>query len=71
MNPDADYLYSIHDHSKILMMYHCEIKKTSDTALTDIEAIKNYISARYAKKTNLRFKRDNIELFDSIKLLND
>ena len=71
MNPDTDYLYSIHDHSKILMIYHCEVKKVSSTALADIGATRNYISARYVKKTNLRFSRSDANSLRSVRLSNE
>lgn len=57
MDPDRDYLYSIHDRSSILIMYHCEINKMQGTVLADIGASRNYVSARYAMKANLRFTR--------------
>ena len=52
-------------------MYNCEIKKTSDTMLADIEAIKNYISARYVKKTNPHFSRDDANSLYNVRLLNE
>src|SRR5277367_4844491 len=55
IDPDSEYLCSIPDRANILMMYHCEVGQVPGTALADTGATKNYISARYAKKANLRF----------------
>ena len=71
MDPDYDYLCSIHDRSNVLMMYHCEVGKVQGTALADTGATKNYISARYAKKANLCFtRRVNADSLRSIRLPN-
>ena len=67
MNSDSDYLCSIHDHSDVLMMYHCEVNKVQGTTLADTGANKNYISARYAKKANLRFRRGDANSLCSIR----
>ena len=48
MNPDVDYLYSIHDRSKILMIYHCEIKKMPGTALTKISKRSSMVLIKWA-----------------------
>ena len=70
MDPDSDYLCSIHDRSDVLMMYHCEVNKVQGTMLADTGANKNYISARYAKKANLRFRRGDANSLRSIRLPN-
>ena len=51
MDPDFNYLCPIHDRINVLMMYHCEINKVLGTTLIDTGATRNYISARYAKKS--------------------
>ena len=71
MNSDYDYLYSIHERANILMIYHCEIKKVQDIALADTGAIRIYISARYVKKTNLRFSRDDVNSLHNVRLSNE
>ena len=58
MDPDFEYLCSIHDRSNVLMMYHCEADKVQGIALADTRATRNYISSSYAKRANLHFKRD-------------
>ena len=70
IDPDDEYLCSIHDRSNILMMYHCEVGKVQGTVLADTGATRNYISARYAKKANLRFKRVDANSRRSIRLPN-
>ena len=70
MDPDSEYLCSIHDRSNILMMYNCEVSKVQGTVLADTGASRNYISARYAKKANLRFRKGDADSLRSIKLPN-
>ena len=60
-----------HPQSKdLLMMYHCEINKVLGTTLVDTGATRNYISARYAKKANLRFSRGDANSLRNIRLPN-
>ena len=70
IDPDSEYLCSIHERSNILVMYHCEIGKVPGTALADTGATKNYISARYAKSANLRFRTGNADSLRSVRLPN-
>src|SRR5277367_314991 len=71
IDPDSEYLCSITDRANILMMYHCEVGQVPGTALADTGATKNYISARYAKKANLRFRKGvNADSLRSIRLPN-
>jgi len=71
MDPDSKYLCSIHDRSNVLMMYHCEVDKVQGTVLADTGATRNYISARYAKRANLRFiERVDANSLRSIRLPN-
>jgi hypothetical protein len=71
IDPDVEYLYSIHDRSDILMMYYYEVSQVQGTALANTGATKNYISARYAKRANLRFTRVDADSLRSIRLPNE
>ena len=58
MNPDAQYLCSVQDKSRkdlSLMMYNCEVNNSKGTALGDPGATLDYISAEYARRSNVRF----------------
>src|SRR5436190_22225788 len=58
MNPDAQYLCSVQDKSRkdlSLMMYNCVVNNSKGTALGDPGATLDYISAEYARRSNVRF----------------
>src|SRR5436305_1387493 len=61
---------SIHGRTNVLMMYHCEINKVLGTTLVNMGATRNYISARYAKRENLRFSRGDANSLRNIRLPN-
>jgi hypothetical protein len=68
MDLDSSYLCSVHDRKDVLMMYRCKVNKVPGTTLADTGATRNYISARYAKKANLSFKRGEANSRRSVRL---